>query len=492
MIDNTDIQLFNLKNELIRGDTYLNVPHEINLYSFFDLVFCREGGKGSDEKAFEDRLCPEYCSWAEGKPYEDQQPFVYNALLCGIKGKRGEHHVVINDDYSYHRFVERHPFCITSPISYIGKTRKAQNARYLFALTFDLDGVGLDQIHDLNHQIGINFLPQPSIVVNSGHGLHLYYLLKKPIALFQDAVTLLQKLKHALTDVIWNLYTSDHKTKQFQGIYQGFRVPGSKTKLGTTVTAFTSDKAPKYWTCSELNKYIRDPEERLSPAELNRLDKGIFDPKRLTKKRAKELYPEWYERVIVRGDKTRHYWTANRGLYDWWLKKLRHKDTRVTTGHRYFCLLALACFGVKCQIPKDEVERDLFSFVDEFDAITDKEDNHFTVKDAEDAFKAYKADYCTFPRHVIERLTNIRIDQCRRNGRKRKDHLKGARALQAVYNPNWRNKDGRPKGSTISAENSIKAKKIAEWRESNPEGNKSACARSLGFSRPTVHKWWNG
>lgn len=32
---------------------------------------------------------------------------------------------------------------------------------------------------------------------------------------------------------------------------------------------------------------------------------------------------------------------------------------------------------------------------------------------------------------------------------------------------------------------------VQEWRRSNPDGSKSACARGTGLSRTTVCKWWN-
>lgn len=486
-----DILLFQDRNRQLPLKPFLDVE-EVGLKDFFSLIFTR---RGTDGYPFEARQCAEYCSWALGEDYRDDQPFVYNALLLGITNGRGLHHVVLQDMKGIEEFIALHPFCILSPITYVGRTRKAENARYLFALVFDLDGVGLDQLRDLNHQVRHKVIPPPSMIVNSGHGLHLYYLLEKPIPLFKDATEILQRLKHALTDVIWNMYTSSCLTKQFQGIYQGFRVPTSNTKFGTSVTVFARKGEPRYWTCGELNKYIRDDEDRLSPTEVARLDKGKFDPQRLTRKRAKEMYPEWYERVVERGEKGGRRWAVNRGLYDWWVKKLRKKDTKVTPGHRYFCLLAIASFGIKCGIDPEEVKKDIFSFVDEFESLTDKEDNHFTARDAEDAYKAYKEDYCTLPRRTIERLTGIRIDPTRRNGRSRKVHLTLARAQQdalcEIEKRDWREGNGRPKGSTISAEDSPKAKMIQEWRADNPQGNKSACARDLGISRPTVIKWWD-
>ena len=59
-----------------------------------------------------------------------------------------------------------------SPISYFGRRRCGKNARYLYALVFDLDGVGMPQLRDTLHQMNKDILPQATFVVNSGTGLH--------------------------------------------------------------------------------------------------------------------------------------------------------------------------------------------------------------------------------------------------------------------------------------------------------------------------------
>ena len=43
-----------------------------------------------------------------------------------------------------------------------------KNARYLYALVFDLDGVGMPQLRDTLHQMNKDILPQATFVVNSG------------------------------------------------------------------------------------------------------------------------------------------------------------------------------------------------------------------------------------------------------------------------------------------------------------------------------------
>ena len=67
-----------------------------------------------------------------------------------------------------------------APISYFGKRRSGKFARFLYALVFDLDGVGMPQLRDILHQMNKGILPKATFVVNSGTGLHLYSALTEP------------------------------------------------------------------------------------------------------------------------------------------------------------------------------------------------------------------------------------------------------------------------------------------------------------------------
>lgn len=125
-----------------------------------------------------------------------------------------------------------------SPISYIGKERISCNARILYALTIDLDGVIIKKdgnpfgLRTLFHQINdIDRLPMPTFLVYSGTGLHLYYVFEESIMLFPDAVKQLQKYKRELTRLIWQGYiTNLENNVQYESLFQGFRVVGSITK----------------------------------------------------------------------------------------------------------------------------------------------------------------------------------------------------------------------------------------------------------------------
>ena len=86
------------------------------------------------------------------------------------KAKRLDYHYLVDQL----RELQDTDFTIMSPISYFGLRRCGKNARYLYALVFDLDGVGMPQLRDTLHQMNKDILPQATFVVNSGTGLHLF------------------------------------------------------------------------------------------------------------------------------------------------------------------------------------------------------------------------------------------------------------------------------------------------------------------------------
>ena len=195
---------------------------------------------------------------------------------------------------------------------------------------------------------------------------------------------------------------------------------------------------------------------------------------------AKKKYPEWYEKRIVRGEK-KGRWHIKRDLYDWWLRKIQ--SGAVSVGHRYWCLSVLASYGIKCDIPEDEVLTDALELLPMFDDISDDEHNRFTKRDVLDAMNMYQENYVTYSRAEVERVSGISVPPNKRNGRKQEQHLQLARGIRALKEQMGENVvgGGRPD----------KAKIVEEWRESHPLGTKAECERDTGLSRHTVLRWWS-
>ena len=324
-------------------------------------------------------------------------------------------------------------------------------------------------------------MPKPNIIVSSGNGLHLYYILEKPIALFDNIKILLKRFKYGLIDLVWNGYTSSVKKRQYQGIFQGFRIPETKTKFGEKVRAFYLENSELY-TVEKLNHWVTG-RRKLVDTEIDIINKALYVPKKLTLKEAKEKYPDWYERRIVKGDKSRKKWHIKRDLYDWWKRTITDNE-KVVEGHRYFCIMSLAMYGLKCDIPYEEVKADAYSFLEEMESKTGNQDNHFTEEDIEDALKAYKESYMTFPRKDIEIVTGILIPPNKRNYQKQKDHLEEIRMIRDLrmkrQGKKWTDNNGRKS----------KKDEVISYLLFNQNATKYKCIKETGLSKPTVYKYW--
>lgn len=537
---NTYHDVFLSKNLYLESNGIIEYQ-SIKPFEYFQLLFgsCDHRDPQCPIYPFEVEMCEEYKDWLAqqagrkskskskaGKKarYKAGQPYRYNALMQAIydvepdagrkndSGRRSKTWVVVGDATSdedikvcgwdsLEELMGRYKFVVTTPATYVGRRRFKSNARYLYALAFDLDEVGVSELSEVIHQQTIGMTPQANIIVNSGDGIHLYYILAKPMPLYPKVYETLSSVKKALTRLIWNKATSrtgEDNQVQIQPIIQPFRVPGSKSKHGDVVTAWHNADAPLH-TIEELNRFASKPTLKylnsgVSQEEAKALDKGSYSTNRLTKARAKELYPEWYQRRIVEGA-PRKTWSVHRGLYDWW-KNMLWENEKVAVGHRYHCIMFLAVYAKKCNVPFEELKRDALKLVPRMEALTGNTGRHFSVQDALDALKAYKDSSETYPRQLIEDRTGLRIDPNKRNYQKQTDHLEVARAIRDVKTKqrgmkSWDENNGRPKGSIVLAEDSPQYAKVQEWRRNNPQSkNKSLCARETGLSRPTVRKWW--
>lgn len=313
-----------------------------------------------------------------------------------------------------------------SPISYFGRNRTSANARQLYALTFDLDGVGKIELDNFfGYYVFREVFPKPTYVVNSGGGVHLYYFFEQPVPLYPNLQKALKNLKYALTKKMWNEDTAKIETVQYQGINQGFRIVGGKTKDGERVTAW---KTGRRFSLEQLSSFV-DEEFRIN---------DTFYHSKLTLEQAKEKYPEWYEQRIVQG-RSRKNWTCKRDLYDWWLAK---KDL-AKLHHRYFFVMSLAVYAVKSGVTEEELKKDVADLVPFFNNEKKFGSSPFTMADADSAVEMYQECYRSFPRAEIEKISGIPIPPNKRNGRTQIKHLQGARAIRDINNENWRKGNGR-------------------------------------------------
>ena len=480
---------------------------EVGLQEFLGEVFEREDARTGEMgvQPFEEVQSAEYQNWrkqkqqlavkrSQGVP-EEQLVMDYRGYGCWrynpivfyqevVDGqKKNRHRIILKDDEASLLFISGRKFAIMSPITYVGRNNTQENARYLYAMAFDLDGVSLRKHHKMFDLVKRGMMPMPNLIVNSGHGYHLYYLLEDPVPLHPVIVPLLNRLKHGMTNILWNMGTSELEDRQYQSILQSFRLPGTLTKFGKPIRAFVCPGVDRY-TLEDLNKYLYT--YKLSPEELfSCMDKAKYNPKGVTLSEAERMWPEWYFSRVVQKKRVGRKWHVNRAVYDWWHNTLLSAGDEIKVHHRYWCILTLVIYAVKCDIPRDEVLADALALVPKMDSYTDTEDNRFTEDDVHDAMLAYDENYNKWPIKTIEDTTLFRIERNRRNGRKQDEHLKMMNFVRdnlSYPDGSWRNKEGRP----------TQVETVRRWREENPNNNnKSQCAKETGLDRKTVRKWWD-
>lgn len=390
-----------------------------------------------------------------------------------VKEKGEVHRFVINDEHEKLDELIGQEFAIMSPVSYFGKSRAGKNARYLYAITFDLDGVEMPQLRDTFHQMNRGFIPAATFVVNSGTGLHLYYVLESPVAMYPQNQKFLKELKYVLTRRIWNRFTSKIEDPQVQGVLQGFRVVGSGTKLGLDypVVAYRYGKPV---SLEYLLQYVPD-----TNGDLQRVT-GILEKGTLSIEEAKKKYPDWYERRVVRGER-RGRWTVKRDLYDWWLRKI---ETEIHVGHRFYGIMTLAIYAVKCSIDEDELRRDADRLMKIFDDMSYEDSNRFTVEDVVKALEMYNENFVTFPRADIAKYSGIPIPPNKRNWRKQDEHLLYIRGVRSVK---------QSMGDVVSGGGRPdKEHLVREYMIAHPEvRKKTEIAEALQINRHTVSKYYD-
>lgn len=397
--------------------------------------------------------------------YKNEDEVVRNRIL--------RRRIMLNDTWEsdYQKYVKGNSKSLCSGLTFRGRVNRLEHAQQMNALIFDIDSVGLNELDNMirrfSNENKVRRIPIPTFIVSSGTGVHLYYVLEEPIDLFPNIKLQLKALKYNLTYRFWDYKgTSQDKNIQYQPLNQAFRMVGSiNEKYGTEVQAYlVGERVP----LERLNEFATDPSVQV---DINQR----YKPSKYTLEEAQEHFPEWYERVIIQKDKTPRKWRIKRDLYDWW----KRQYGEITGGHRYYYLMCLAIYAVKCDIPRKELETDMYEIFEELKHIPHS--NELCEEDIISALEAYDRGYYNFKLDDIEKLTGLRFERNKRNYRSQGNHIKIMNAIRDITYPNgeWRNKDGAP-----TKENLVK-----EYLLEYPDLPVSEVAKNLGVSRTTVYKY---
>lgn len=402
------------------------------------------------------------------------------------------HNLIIFDDLQAIRDVQGQGFAITAPVSFSGRKRRAENAYLIHGICIDLDDVGISEVNNLLHMMTNDVLVPATYIINSGTGLHIYYLFDEPIPAYKELHQPFAALKEALIDEIWNAYTSRSKVKQYQGPFQGYRIPGTQTKFGgdARVTAFRFGSKV---SLRQLNNVV-DPKARVD----------FDDIKHVSLAEARELWPEWYERrrigtahpLPVGAYKlTEEQKKRKKAMYDSWKAQIVKSAKQ---GNRYFHICVLFNYAMKAEIPLEEAEADALQLLPYLNSLTADPGEDFLESDIFSAERYYDRKYIKLGLEGIKRMTGVELQRKKNNGRSRWEHLQA----DTWVNPNT----GRPEVNTCKTNRELVLKDMAAkgeitgrptkeheirmYLQEHPDARKCDVIRDLGLSKNTVYKWW--
>lgn len=348
-------------------------------------------------------------------------------------------------------------FYMMSPNSYIGYNASIKNLRNVYALVIDIDNITTSEkiedlgLYHLDGYINAKWYLKPNYIVSSGHGIHLYYIFREPLRMWDKLYhNILFDVKNAYIDRIWNEDLSN-KTTEHGSIVQNFRIGGTLTKNG--IKNKNNEIARCFHFCNErytlsdfanvCNDYLNERQKNLCNLITNHLDNDIQHYKL---EELKIINPKWYhERIELKQPKKEieiKKWNVSENVYKWWFNK--YKSIKV--GQRYYFCYFLVVYANKCNIPKERVKKDIDFLYNQFKLIS-KNKEPFTKQDARDALNAYEDDKYLWTIKKISHFSKIYIIPNKRNGRKRKQHIEYMNFCkkEKPYNCNG----GRPKKEKI-------------------------------------------
>ena len=471
---------FNYKNELLSG-----CFDEVNPFTFYETVF-------SDKDIYTDTCIVSYGS-NEKMPLVKSNPIEKTTKILTI-----EEMITSSVDYGN---------VYVTPATFFRNCNITKCLKSLYAIVVDFDGdkrgVSVDLLKWLLERIFENEddLPSPTFVTNSGKGLHLFWVFEKPVPMFNENKRTMSELYKAIHQKL-----ADYNAKpQKHHFAQAYRVVGSRTKLNQTTTAFkTGEVLPAetllrdfgiekaiIWNEGKKKEKMEPSESMLKLAENIEKTLGVvcenrddWDYVHKYISENKKAFSETFE--LNRSERFRKNEGTGWGSPIWYATMKDRIINDTPEGNRYTSLMALTVIGYKCNIPFEEVKKDIDEIIIKWQIRPKSFEVRFHDEYRDRIDNMYSDKFKKVRKVQLEEWLGFQMNSSsKRNGRPQELHLKGARAIQKINDEfngtNWRDGNGRKPKKDI----------IQQWRLEHPDGRKADCIRDTGLTKPTVYKWWD-
>ena len=327
------------------------------------------------------------------------------------------------------------------PCDFFNGVYRAACLKKIYALILDLDYLDPDTLDRLIKQIDAGTKPQPSMIVNSGSGIHLYFTFAEPV----DAYKLRLPTLRAMLARVGDLYSGYGKLDRHP-LTQAFRPVGSLTKLGDIATGFI---VGQQWDALELAEKIgvriEGWQHVKKPAEV-----GTTAPAKKPAKPKVAFVPN-----------------AKRKLFAYCGERI---FTHTDLGNRYKALFGLAIVGYKTHTPRAEVIAEMESLIKIWNR--KHPENPVEMREIDKAMEGYSQKFLMVRSATLEEYFGWQFERkIPRRGRKRDEQLELARAVKDATQP------------------ILKRQAIAKYLKQNPTATTRQIAAALGMSPSTVGKY---
>lgn len=384
-----------------------------------------------------------------------------------------KHMVKMSVDEAIDQAVDRNDILLGGSTYFKNFVSKA-TAKDVHALIIDMDNVWAGVLqsalqNDWNEDD--KELPKPTYIVNSGTGLHLYFLFDEPIPHYVCNSEKIDQLYRRLA--VQQTTSRIYLQKQVQWFGQDFRMAGSLNKYNWRNEVF---RVGEKWDIDRLAQAV-----------------GMEDTHFVR-------YGEPRTRQLVKRERTKNRtkrkgWRCNQGFYDYTLERCRNETKE---GNRYMSFCALTVIAWKCNVPISKVEQDLKGLIPKYNKgakrqITEKEIEHalrmynekamLTQRERLQDWIGWEYNPQTNRHYGKQVFKRKKSQEARDKGLKNTNlEVRGWAVRDAMYpDGEWRNKDGAPS----------KQEEVRAWRQLHPDGKPKDCMADTGISKNTVYRWWN-
>lgn len=373
---------------------------------------------------------------------------------------------------------------------------------------------------------------RPNYILLSGHGIQLWYVFEHPIRLYRKTSPRRKKYRDLLEQIYrWfseNLPPNQvHVDMSCPPINHAFRAPGSVTKFKVPSRLFCYqgtdremidplvlsgflDAGLRPLDVVDLTEeeYAKAKAERINrrqePATEKQLEYLAFlkaegcvevDDGPLTKGEAGELIRRGVEifeqtcgvnsaKVTISSLNNIKLKPRSPKLYEATLRGIKEKTQ---AGTRYNAMFGLAGLAYNCQIPKEQLEDDLFGLMNspEFGSARGRDGKPLQAEDVRAALLGYNVLGALRRREHLEYRLGWEFEKSKRNGRKQYNHLHD----EFIYDNGKKKKNPCRDNRLLNAGAPTKRQLVQDYAAAHPEANHTQIAAALGVSRPTVIKW---